>query len=58
MADNKAKVGKPDRDRVNIHEAYEVQYWCKKWGVTKAQLVAAVKKVGVMAKAVAKELGK
>jgi hypothetical protein len=58
MADNKKNVGKPDRTRVNAHEDYEVRYWCKKFGCTKAQLVAAVKKAGVMAKNVAKELNK
>jgi hypothetical protein len=35
-----------------------VAYWTKKFGVTKAQLEAAVAKVGVSAKAVAEELGK
>jgi len=47
-----------DAKKVNVNEPYEVNYWCKKWGVTKEQLKAAVKKVGVMSADVAKELGK
>jgi hypothetical protein len=43
-------------DRVNVHEDYEVKYWCGKYGCTPEQLKAAVKKVGVMAKDVEKEL--
>jgi hypothetical protein len=57
MPDSKSNRGPADRARVNVHEDYEVRYWCKKFGCTKAQLVAAVKKAGVMAKNVAKELG-
>lgn len=58
MSDDKTKRGPQDSSRVNVHEDYEVAYWTGKWGVTKAQLEAAVKKVGVSADAVGKELGK
>ena len=58
VADDKTKAGGQDRSRVNIHEDYEVQYWTKKWGVSRAQLEAAVKAVGPMATDVAKHLGK
>jgi hypothetical protein len=58
MADDPNKRGQADRDRVNVHEPHEVEYWSKKWGVTREQLEAAVKKVGPMAKHVAIELGK
>lgn len=58
MADDKTKRGPQDSSRVNVREDYEVEYWTGKWGVTRAQLEAAVKKVGVSAAAVAKELGK
>ena len=58
MADNKSKTGPQDASRVNVHEDYEVAYWTKKWGVTKAALEAAVKKAGTSVTAVAKELGK
>ena len=39
-----------------MHADYEVAYWTKKFGCTKEQLQAAVKKVGVSAKAVEEEL--
>jgi Protein of unknown function (DUF3606). len=58
MADDTGKRGPADRTRVNIHEAYEVEYWCGKFGCSKAELIAAVQKVGVMAADVEKELGK
>ncbi|MDB5010540.1 MAG: hypothetical protein JWQ06_1329 [Mucilaginibacter sp.] len=44
--DNKQNIGSPDRDRVNIHENYEVEYWAKKLGVTPEQLRQAVSVVG------------
>jgi len=56
MADDKSKTRPQDSQRVNIHEPYEVEYWTKHFGCTRAQLEAAVNKVGVMAKAVEKEL--
>jgi len=43
---------------VNVNEDHEVRYWTKKWGVSEEQLTAAVQKVGVVADAVARELGK
>jgi hypothetical protein len=58
MADDLKNRGAQDRARVNIHEDHEVVYWTKKWGVSKVQLAAAVKKAGVSADAVARELGK
>ena len=58
MADDKSKTGKSDRDRINVNESYEVRDWAKKFGVTEDALKAAVKKVGPMAKDVAKALGK
>ena len=58
MADNKDKTSPQDAARVNVHEDYEVAYWTKKWGVSKAELEAAVKKAGTSSAAVAKELGK
>ena len=58
MADDLNNRGEQDRNRVNVHEPHEVQYWTKRWGVTREQLAAAVKKVGVSVKAVAQQLGK
>jgi hypothetical protein len=35
-----------------------VEYWCKRWGVTRDQIVAAHRKVGNSVKDIAAELGK
>ncbi len=58
MADGPNKRGRSDRDRVNVHEDFEVGYWTEKWGVSAEELREAVKDVGVMAADVAKKLGK
>ena len=58
MADDTTKSGRPDRDRINVHERHELEYWSSKFGVTPDQLRDAVGKVGVMAKDVARHLGK
>jgi len=58
MADDKTKTTPQDAQRVNVHEDYEVRYWSEKFGCSAEELKAAVKKVGVMAKDVEKELRK
>ncbi|MGU3360699.1 DUF3606 domain-containing protein [Methylobacterium sp. M6A4_1b] len=58
MADDLDQRGPADRQRINVNEAWEVTWWCRKFGVTEAQLRAAVKAVGPMVKDVAKYLGK
>jgi hypothetical protein len=58
MADDKTNPGKTDRDRINVHEPYELRDWSRKFGVTPDQLRAAVNKVGVMAKDIEAELTK
>ena len=50
--DNKSKTGSPDRDRINVNEDYELQYWSKKFNVTGVELKSAVKAAGTSAKAV------
>jgi hypothetical protein len=57
MADNKTKKVR-DRERIDVHEDYELRYWTKKFGVTKQHLEAAVRRVGTNAEDVAIELGK
>lgn len=57
MADNKTKRGQPDRSKINMSEDYEVKYWAKELGVTRAELQRLVDKVGNSAAAVRKELG-
>lgn len=58
MSDDKSKRGPADRSRINVHEAYELEYWCKEFGVTAEKLKEAVKAVGVMAVDVRRYLGK
>jgi hypothetical protein len=57
MADDLKDRGARDPSRVNLHEDYEVRYWIEKSGVTKDGLVEAVRRAGVSAQAVARELG-
>lgn len=56
MADDKRNPGRPDRDRINMEEDYEVQYWSEKFGVSQEELAAAVEKVGPVASDVQREL--
>jgi hypothetical protein len=56
--DNKEKVGAPDRDRINVHENYEVEYWSKELGVSAEKLRQVVKDAGNSAKAVREYLNK
>lgn len=58
MADDLTKRGPPDAIRINVNEAWELRDWSKHFGVTPERLKAAVAKVGVMTKDVARELGK
>ena len=52
MADDKKKKGGQDRTRINIHEDYELRYWCEKFGVTPVRIRDAVAAVGTSAKKV------
>lgn len=58
MSDDKKKSGSPDRDRINVNEVYELQYWTKALGVSAEELRAAVEAVGPTAAAVREHLGK
>jgi hypothetical protein len=58
MADDKSQTAPQDTARINIHEHYEVQYWTKALGVTRAELEALVKKHGVSADKVREALGR
>ncbi len=58
MADDKTKTGAADRDRINVNEDYELQYWTKTLGISADELRAAVKAVGPTAAAVREHLGK
>jgi len=56
MSDDKTLRGPQDASRINLHEAYEVQYWTDRFSVSEERLRAAVSKVGSSVDAVAKEL--
>lgn len=58
MSDDKSKTASPDRDRINLTEDYEVQYWSRALDVTADELRAAVNAVGSTTKAVRAYLGK
>lgn len=58
MSDDKSKTGSPDRDRINLSEDYEVQYWTKELGVSEQELRDVVNAVGDTSSAVRERLGK
>ena len=58
MADDSDKRGKADRSRINVNEEHEVRYWTERFSISSEQLKTAVQSVGLMAKDVAKALGK
>jgi hypothetical protein len=56
--DNKDKSGSPDRDRINVNQDFELDYWCKKFNVSEEELRDAVKRAGTSAVEVEKLLKK
>jgi len=54
--DDKSKTGKADDSRINVNEAYELQYWSEKLNVSKDRLKEAVQAVGTAVEAVRKYL--
>ena len=50
--DNKKETGSPGRERIDINEKDEVDYWTEKFGITKVKLKAAVNAVGDTSRAV------
>ena len=53
MAGLKDKRGFIDKDRLDLSERQAVEYWMKRWGVTRDQLTAAHRKVGRLTKDIA-----
>ncbi len=49
MPDNLKETGQQDRDRINVGEPHEIQYWTEELGVTAERLEEAVNAVGPMA---------
>jgi hypothetical protein len=58
MADNLNKRSPQDASRINVNEDWELRYWSDKFNVSSERLIETVKRVGVLAKDVAKALGK
>lgn len=58
MSDDLSKRRPQDAAKVNVNETWEIEYWTKKFGVTKEKLKEAVKAVGTSAVLVQKYLGK
>ncbi|APT29607.1 hypothetical protein MCBMB27_00316 [Methylobacterium phyllosphaerae] len=58
MTDNLNRREPEDKFKINVHEDWELDYWARKFGVTKEQIKDAVRRVGVQTKDVAKHLGK
>jgi hypothetical protein len=52
MADNLDNRGPRDASQINVNEVWELDYWSKKFGVSRDELKSAVAKVGVTASAV------
>ncbi len=58
MADDLSKKQPQDPTKINVHEAWELEYWTKKFGVTAQQLKDAVAMVGTSTQKVKEYLGK
>jgi hypothetical protein len=46
MSDDKNKVGGQDRERINVHEEYELRDWAKTLNTTPERIKEAVQAVG------------
>lgn len=58
MADDKAKKGPKDANRINLSETYEVRYWTQELGVSEAMLRQLVERHGPVASKIRRQLGK
>ncbi|MCX8840418.1 MULTISPECIES: DUF3606 domain-containing protein [Vibrio harveyi group] len=57
MPDNLKRTQPEDPKKINLAQAWEVDYWTKALGVSEARLRQAVKAVGVMVSDVKIHLG-
>ena len=46
MSDNPLEPGPQDYDRVNVLVDAEIDYWSKRFGVTRTRLAEAIEQVG------------
>lgn len=58
MADDLSRRRPEDPRQINIHEQWEINYWCAKWGITPQQLADAVRRYGTWTHHIAAGLGK
>jgi hypothetical protein len=57
MADDPSKRGPSDRARINVNQDYEVEYWCRKLGITPHELRLLVQQHGTSAEKIREVLG-
>ncbi|MGU3668746.1 DUF3606 domain-containing protein [Methylobacterium sp. A49B] len=57
MTDNLRRREPEDKFKINVHEDWELEYWARRFGVTKERIKEAVRQVGVQTKDVAEFLG-
>ena len=55
--DDLKKKGADDRSKINMSEAWEVDFWTNELGVSKDELQKVINKVGNSTAAVRRELG-
>jgi hypothetical protein len=58
MAVDRMNVGPADRTRVNIHEDFQVRFWCRELGITQQELRYVVNAVGPVIDDVKQELAR
>jgi hypothetical protein len=58
MPKEKGKRDFRGEDRLDLTERHQVEYWMKRWGVTRDQITAAHRKVGKFVRDIGAELGK
>ena len=58
MAGLKDKRGFINKERLDLSERQAVEYWMKRWGVTREQLTTAHRSAGRLVKDIAAVLGK
>lgn len=58
MPDNKDLTGKPDRERINVNEPYELRDWSQQLGVPPDKLKELVRDHGPMVADIRKALGR
>jgi hypothetical protein len=56
MSDDTTTRGKQDRERININEKHELEYWTGRLGVSEDELRDAVQRVGPMVEDVQREI--